>query len=140
MRPEPFPPSFRQQVYAIVRQIPAGRVMTYGGIAALIPPPTSTDWEAYDRVKARWVGYSLAACPDDLPWQRVINARGGISPRPGAGPPLQRTLLVSEGVVFDERQRVDLAAYAWEPSAGWLTEHGLLARDPRDGATRNLAG
>jgi methylated-DNA-protein-cysteine methyltransferase-like protein len=58
----------------------------------------------------------MAACPPDVPWQRVINAQGKISPRPGAQE--QRRLLEQEGVIFDAKDRVDLERYGWEPS-GW---------------------
>lgn len=47
------PGDFSDHVLEIVRAIPAGRVMTYGGIAALIPPPEGTDWTAYKRIRAR---------------------------------------------------------------------------------------
>jgi methylated-DNA-protein-cysteine methyltransferase-like protein len=107
--------AFRQQVYRIVRSIPPGRVLTYGDIGELIPPPPGIDLPAYGRVRARWVGYALADCPEDLPWQRVVNARGGISPRPGLGPRAQRAFLEAEGVDFDESGRLDLERYRWRP-------------------------
>lgn len=95
-------------VHAVVRRIPRGRVATYGQVAGLAGIPGH----------ARQVGYALHALgPDtDVPWQRVINARGGISPRaePWAAA-LQRRLLEREGVRFDARGRVDLARYAWRP-------------------------
>jgi len=122
------PPEFQARVHEIVRAIPPGRVMTYGGIASLIPPPPGEDWDSYARVRARWVGYAMAACPDDLPWQRVVNAQGKISPRPGRGPHEQRLLLEREGIEFDEKERLDLSRYAWSPPEGWLRPRGLLAR------------
>lgn len=122
---------FNQQVYAIVAVIPRGRLMTYGGIAALIPPPPGIDPIAYTRIRARWAGYAMANCPDDLPWQRVINAKGQISPRPGHGPHVQRQLLQEEGIEVNARGRVDLKTFLWEPEAHWLREHGLL-EDPSD--------
>jgi methylated-DNA-protein-cysteine methyltransferase-like protein len=109
------PSSFRDQVYLIVQTIPPGRVMTYGQIAGLIPPPQGIDLPAYARVRARWAGYALADCPEDIPWHRVVNAQGGISPRPGHGPHIQRILLEQEGVIFDGNNRLDLAAYGWNP-------------------------
>ena len=105
--------SFSQKVYALVRRIPRGRVATYGGIGALIPAPPGIIGRAYIRVRARWVGYALAAAPDSIPWQRVVNARGRISPRPGHGPHVQRELLRREGVRFDEDERISLEKYAW---------------------------
>ncbi len=109
--------AFATQVYRIVRAIPRGRVMTYGGIGALIPPPPGTNWTGYARVRARWVGYSMAECPEDVPWHRVVNAQGRISRRPGFSPALQRALLAKEGVRFDRSGRLDLHLIDWKPSA-----------------------
>jgi methylated-DNA-protein-cysteine methyltransferase-like protein len=120
------PSSFRDRVFEIIRTIPRGRVMTYGGVAALIPPPSEIDWPAYARIRARWVGYALATCPEDVPWHRVVNAKGGVSPRIGHGPHLQRILLEEEGVNFDGVQRLDLSAYGWAPSTQWRDAHGML--------------
>jgi methylated-DNA-protein-cysteine methyltransferase-like protein len=89
--------------------------MTYDGIAALIPPPTGVDYVAYARIRARWVGYALNRCPEDLPWHRVVNSKGRISARHGVGPDLQRTLLEGEGIEFDQDDRLDLEARCWEP-------------------------
>ena len=105
-----------EAVYAVVRRIPRGRVMTYGAIARQIPPPAGMEPASYDRIGPRWVGYALRGCPDDVPWQRVINARGEMSPRFGGSHDLQRHLLESEGIVLDNRGRVRLADYGWEPS------------------------
>jgi methylated-DNA-protein-cysteine methyltransferase-like protein len=58
----------------------------------------------------------MAACPENVPWQRVINAQGKISLRQGSGGTRQRELLEAEGVQFDERDRVDLKQYQWEGS------------------------
>ena len=103
---------FYAQVWDVARQIPPGKVATYGQIAAIIPPPGGMDAKAYLAFGARWVGGAMAACPPDVPWQRVINAQGKISLRPGAEE--QRQLLEAEGVEFDERGRVDLKKYKWE--------------------------
>jgi methylated-DNA-protein-cysteine methyltransferase-like protein len=107
----PDPIVFDRQVWSIVQQIPAGRVATYGQIARLIPPPEGVDLQSYQAFGPRWVGTAMARCPGDLPWQRVINAKGEISPRPGAEQ--QRRLLEAEGVEFDERGRVNLARFGW---------------------------
>jgi methylated-DNA-protein-cysteine methyltransferase-like protein len=98
--------SFFEQVHQVVRLIPPGRVATYGQIARLLGQPRA----------ARTVGWALRSTPegDEIPWQRVINARGSISygaRSPGAD--LQRALLEAEGVVFDEQGRIDLKAYGW---------------------------
>jgi methylated-DNA-protein-cysteine methyltransferase-like protein len=100
-----------QRIYAVVARIPAGRVATYGQVAALAGLPR----------QARLVGYSLHGLPDgsDLPWQRVVNAEGRVSQRaePGYAEGLQRHLLEEEGVVFDLSGRIDLKRYRWEPEA-----------------------
>jgi len=106
--------SYNQSIWKLVRQIPAGKVATYGQIAAMIPPPPGMSLKDYSAWGARWVGGAMAACPDDVPWQRVINSHGKISLRPGSGQSRQRQLLEEEGVVFDERERVDLVRYGWE--------------------------
>lgn len=65
--------TFNALVWDIVRQIPRGRVSTYGQIAAMIPPPQGFNLRQYEAAGARWVGGAMAECPDDVPWQRVIN-------------------------------------------------------------------
>ena len=93
--------------YTIARKVPAGRVTTYGAVAA----------EAGLPGRARQVGYAMAALPDDhdVPWHRVINARGEVSPRAGgtAFEKIQRNLLEAEGIVFNARGRVDLDRFGW---------------------------
>jgi methylated-DNA-protein-cysteine methyltransferase related protein len=108
----PDPIIFNHQVWEIVRQIPPGKVATYGQIARMIPPPEGMDSKAYAAFAPRWVGGAMAACPADVPWQRVINSKGEISSRPGAE--TQRCLLEEEGVEFNERARVDLKIYGWQ--------------------------
>ena len=97
-----------QKIWAVVRRIPRGQVATYGQVASLAGLPGH----------ARQAGYAMHALPEgsDVPWQRVINARGEVSPRAEAGPEhYQRFLLEEEGVVFDARGRVSLRQYRWEP-------------------------
>lgn len=98
------------RIYAVVRRVPAGKVVTYGQVAALAGIPRH----------ARLVGYAMHALPEgsDVPWQRVINAKGEISARQGEGweEGYQRHLLEEEGVVFDEAGRVSLKRFRWEPS------------------------
>ena len=103
--------AYYEQVWNIARQIPVGRVATYGQIAKLIPPPVGVEIEAYATFAPRWVGGAMAACPDDVPWQRVINSQGKISERPGAE--RQRPLLEAEGIIFDAKDRIDLKKYGW---------------------------
>jgi methylated-DNA-protein-cysteine methyltransferase-like protein len=89
--------------------------MTYGGIAALIPKPEGMDPLAYRRIRARWVGYALKSCPEDVPWWRVVNAKGQVSKRMGHGPQIQPLMLEEEGVPLKTDQIVDLETYLWKP-------------------------
>ncbi|NMC79839.1 MAG: cysteine methyltransferase [Chloroflexi bacterium] len=94
-----------ERIYAMVRQIPDGKVATYGQIAKMV-----------GGCSARMVGYALAALPEGsgVPWQRVINYQGKVSPHGfGYGSAMQRLLLEEEGVVFDPQERVDLARFGW---------------------------
>lgn len=117
--------AFNEKVWNIVRQIPPGRVTSYGQIAAMIPPPEGMDPKSYDAFAARWVGGAMAACPNDVPWQRVINSQGKLSLRAGAEQ--QRALLIEEGVFFNDRGRVDLKRFGWlGPSDDWLKMNGFL--------------
>lgn len=99
--------SFFEQVYRLVRQVPPGKVTSYGKIARMLGNPRA----------ARTVGWALHSIPEgsDVPWQRVINSRGRISTsclEHGEG--LQRALLEAEGVEFDERGYVDWDRFGWE--------------------------
>ena len=105
----PNPAEFRARVWELTKQIPPGNVATYGQIAAWIGPPAGVSEQDYRAFGARWVGGAMAACPDGVPWQRVINAQGKISLRKGDGGQLQRSLLEAEGVTFNEREKVDLS-------------------------------
>lgn len=104
--------TFYEKVYEQVRRIPDGRVTTYGHIAALAGNPRA----------ARTVGWALHALPHDtdVPWHRVLNARGGISiSKVGLPPELQRALLEEEGVEFRADGTADLDRWGWiEPEAG----------------------
>jgi methylated-DNA-protein-cysteine methyltransferase-like protein len=105
------PPTFYERVYAFVREVPRGRVVTYGQVAVLLGAPAA----------ARAVGYALASLSDadGVPWWRVINRSGGISLKGrGAQADLQRALLEREGVVFDAAGRCDLGRYRWWPGDG----------------------
>jgi len=95
-----------EKIWRAVRRIPAGRVATYGQIAEI------AGFEGH----ARQAGYALHHLPSasDVPWHRVLNARGEVSARSsGDSHELQRLLLEGEGVTFDGRGRVDLARYRW---------------------------
>ncbi len=120
--------TFFQTVWKIVRLIPPGKVSTYGQIAGFIPPPEGILPDDHMANRARWVGHAMAASPGDVPWQRVINSQGKISARQGARE--QRKMLEAEGVVFDTRERIDLARFGWQgPPTEWLRENGLVSPD-----------
>jgi methylated-DNA-protein-cysteine methyltransferase-like protein len=89
-------------------------VCTYGRIAALVPLPAGMDPKDYAAFGPRWVGGAMANCPEGVPWQRVVNAQGKISLRPGQGSSQQRELLEAEGIEFDDRDRIDLQIYGWQ--------------------------
>lgn len=100
-----------EPIYRVVRRIPAGRVASYGQVAALAGAPRA----------ARQVGYALhaLAADADVPWHRVVNAKGEISVREPAGiGRLQRTWLEAEGVTFGSTGRIDLARFGWKPRSG----------------------
>ncbi len=121
--------AFFEQVWEFVRQIPAGRVSTYGRIAAYLPPPKGMSEPAYQVRGPRLVGGAMAACPANVPWQRVINAQGKVSLRQGGGEEGQRVLLEGEGVEFDDKDRVDLSIYIWDgPSQEWQIKKELLEK------------
>jgi methylated-DNA-protein-cysteine methyltransferase-like protein len=98
--------------YRVVRRIPAGRVCTYGVVAALAGRPRS----------ARHVGFALAALRDggphaDVPWHRVLGSRprnhAAISLRDPVGGAIQRAMLEKERVAFDARGNIDLGRFGW---------------------------
>jgi methylated-DNA-protein-cysteine methyltransferase-like protein len=105
--------AFYSQVWDIVRHIPRGKVASYGQIAKMLPPPDGVDIETYVAFGPLWVGGAMSHCPDDVPWQRVINSKGEISERDGAGARRQRLMLDDEGVPFNPRGRIDLKKYGW---------------------------
>jgi len=106
--------AYYEMVWELVRQVPNGKVVTYGQVAKMLPPPQGVELEAYAAFGPRWVGGAMANCPEDVPWQRVINSKGEISQRPGAQ--RQKELLLDEGVVFNEKGRIDLKKYGWSGS------------------------
>lgn len=103
-------PTAVSRIYTIVALIPPGSVATYGQVAALAGQPC----------RARLVGRLLAALPHDrdVPWHRVINARGRISLPAGSPAALrQRARLEREGIEFRPDGRVDLSRFRWRPGA-----------------------
>ncbi len=106
MLPEPSTRNFKDQVIALTKRIPRGKVTTYGTIASLVGLPRG----------ARLVGGILHynAEKHDLPWQRVINRHGFISTNCHDHPkPLQKVLLEQEGVAVSDDFVVDLEKYGW---------------------------
>ena len=106
-RVAPAVPKFARGVYALVKEVPRGKVVTYGQVAAILGHPRA----------ARAVGTALSHLPRALarlvPWQRVVNASGGISIRGDVlRPDLQRQLLELEGIEL-RRGRIDLKRYRW---------------------------
>lgn len=95
--------SFYEQVYAVVRLIPKGRVMSYGGVARQCGRPGV----------ARAVGYALHMVPANarVPWWRVINSYGRISIPDPTTAELQRQKLIAEGVSVDDTFRTDMRRY-----------------------------
>jgi methylated-DNA-protein-cysteine methyltransferase-like protein len=98
---------FERRAKDVIRAIPRGTVATYAQVAAL----------AGNYRGARQVARVLHSSSDKdrLPWQRVINSRGGISLKRGHGFEEQRRLLIAEGVRVDRLGRIDLDAFQWEP-------------------------
>ncbi|MGD8586148.1 MAG: MGMT family protein [Chloroflexota bacterium] len=108
--------NFYEQVYAVVRQIPPGKVTSYGRVAQMLGAPNA----------ARAVGYALRALKDkgdeyaDVPWQRVVNSQGRISiVNREHGAQRQAELLRAEGVEVNEQLRIELDVYLWE-GLHWL--------------------
>jgi methylated-DNA-protein-cysteine methyltransferase-like protein len=99
---------FSVRVKDIIKQIPRGKVATYGQIAAI----------AGNHRAARQVAWLLHSSTenDNLPWHRVINGKGKISLEPGHGFEKQKQLLQNEGIRFDKNQRIDLKHFLWNPA------------------------
>lgn len=94
-----------ERIFAAVRKIPKGRVMTYGMVADRVGLPNG----------ARQVGYAMRASPEDLPWQRVVGlSRRGFARITIRDPMIaqaQRLLLESEGIEFSEEDEIDLKRF-----------------------------
>lgn len=105
-------PPLYELIYYVVKQVPYGKVATYGQISRIV-----------DGCTARMVGYAMSALKPghDVPWQRVINSKGEVSQHgDGFGTSLQKALLMEEGVVFDERGKVDFNLFGWNgPDWNW---------------------
>ena len=99
---------FFQSVYELVRQIPRGRVASYGQIARMLGEPR----------RARFVGFAMHASPGmagGVPCHRVVFKDGSLAPGFAfGGPEVQRDMLLDEGVTFLPDGRVDMATSSWE--------------------------
>jgi methylated-DNA-protein-cysteine methyltransferase-like protein len=104
--------NFAGLVYELVAQIPAGRVMTYGQIAAMCGSPRA----------ARIVGGVAHYGPEDLPWHRVVNKSGGLAGAFPGGRSEQAARLAEEGVFVNDDYQVDVEGLLWWPPD---TEHRL---------------
>jgi methylated-DNA-protein-cysteine methyltransferase-like protein len=122
--------TFRGAVYALVRRIPAGQVVTYGQVATLVGRARS----------ARAVGGAMGRCPDDVPWHRVVNAQGAIARRRReSGMLTQRIRLEQEGIRL-RRGRVPLARYRWEPDMRSTRRKDSAGRSSRPARTGGRRG
>jgi len=100
---------FAQRVYALVAQIPMGRVMTYGQLAGL----------AGNARAARIVGGIAHFGPPNLPWQRVVNKAGGLAAGYYGGRQGQKRDLEAEGIEVlgdEDSYFVNVSALLWNPS------------------------
>jgi methylated-DNA-protein-cysteine methyltransferase-like protein len=124
------PMPFFRIVWDIVRQVPHGRVTTFGQIASMLPLPPGIEPNDYGKLGSRWVGDAMNAVSrvdePTVPWHRVINSQGRVSlPEESISAAQQRARLKSEGVM-DAREQVDLNRFGWDgPDEAWLREHEL---------------
>ncbi len=117
--------TYFEQVWRFVRQVPSGKVITYGQIARALPEPPVNELPQQPASAARLVGSAMAACPADVPWHRVINAQGKVSSRADAA--RQIRLLEAEGLCFTHG-RIDLREHQWHgpDAADRPKQHSLL--------------
>ncbi len=115
-------PKLYDLIYATVRQIPRGKVATYGQISRIV-----------GRCSAQMIGFALAALgkqtnAEDVPWQRVVNAKGKISPHGyGFGTNMQRVLLEEEGVTFNLENEIDFERFGWDGIGATISATGSKA-------------
>jgi methylated-DNA-protein-cysteine methyltransferase related protein len=98
-------PNFRMRVEYLVAMIPAGRVMTYGQLAALCGNARS----------ARIVGGIAHFGDPALPWQRVVNKKGGLASGYPGGRQNHKAALEAEGIKVSHDCYVDVKALLWSP-------------------------
>jgi methylated-DNA-protein-cysteine methyltransferase-like protein len=109
-------PKFRELVEAIVAQIPRGRVMTYGQLAALCGNARA----------ARIVGGVAHFGDPDLPWQRVVNKSGGLAVGYPGGREGHKQVLQAEGVSVSDEMKVDVGDLIWWPAGTEPKQQGLF--------------
>ena len=117
------------RIYEVVRQIPHGRVASYGQVATVVGAS----------VTARQVGDAMAALRDHypqppVPWQRVINAQGKVSTGPR-----QQALLEAEGVIFNAKGHTDLQRFGWQgPDAAWAEANDFHVLEDQHASDQQL--
>ncbi|MCL0043270.1 MGMT family protein [Dehalococcoidia bacterium] len=97
-----------ETIYAIVSEIPYGRVASYGQIAEMVPISS-----------ARIVGFALASLngsQEEIPWHRVVNRKGEISPRHPEQMLVQKNKLLHEGIHFEANGSIDFDVFGWQPT------------------------
>lgn len=99
--------SLRDQVYALMAQLPDNKVTTYGDLAAMAGRPYA----------ARRVGEIAHGGPMNLPWHRLVNAKGGLAVGFPGGQDVQRQLLEQDGIFCDKNWRIiDFEERRWRPN------------------------
>ena len=94
----------KKAIWALVRKIPRGRVMSYGGVAEKL---------ALEGVTARVVGWAMSESPDDVPWWRVVNSKGECSVDRDRKTKRQQKKLEAEGITFTKTGKLSLPKYRW---------------------------
>lgn len=124
------PEILKLRIYEVVSAVPSGKVSTYGDIATIVG----------GGIDAWTIGQALNQVPKDheqeIPWQRIVNAQGGISTK-GL---LQRNLLEDEGVEFNDQGKIELRRFRWSgPSAEWAAENGYQTLPPDEPEPEQLS-
>lgn len=96
---------FKTRVYAVVADIPKGKVMSYGQVAA----HAGAAWAAWE------VGQIAHTGPSDLPWQRVVNKEGGLARGYPGGLEGHKQALEDDGIYVDEDYRINIKELRWQP-------------------------
>ena len=110
----PDPQAFYVLVWNIIARIPRGKVASYGQIAKMLPPPAGVDEATFAEFGALWVSNAVAASPNEVPWQRVVNSKGDVTERDALQAKRQKLMLYDEGVPFNPRGRIDMRKYGWD--------------------------